>query len=116
MKDSSNGTNAQTNDDDDDAFWQVAFMGRNEPLSIQQRLLHHGDDDDDNNSSSSSKQEDSNNDKTTTMTTTTTPTRYQTYTIPNSHGVTLRVQPLASTDGIWTPLGAEAWYVVVCGM
>ena len=74
---------------DEDAFWEVALLGIESSLP----RLNQDDDDDDDYSTC--------DDLATT--------RSHTYTIPYSNGVTLNVQPLPSTDGIWTPLGADVW-------
>ena len=91
---SSNNNGNQNHVLDEDAFWEVAFMERSEPGAMR----HH-----DVGSSNDNDNDDDNDDVTAK--------RPHTYIIPNSNCVVLHLQPLPSLDGIWTPLGADAWYV-----
>ena len=76
---------------DDDAFWAVALMG-------ESTATQHNSRDDESDSDENVAFEDAMSQS-----------RIDRYVIPNSNGVTLSVSPLSSNEGIWSPLGADAW-------
>jgi len=85
-------------DDDDvgDAFWNVALMRRGEPTTTT------GPAHDDDNSHVDE-------DVTSEGGTVSSGARIERYMIPAAHGVTVSVSPLPASEGIWSPLGANAW-------
>lgn len=102
-KENSNKTLSSSNfpiidgDVEDDAFWSVAFLQDNE---TRERLHREGSDDDDDDGQRSSDDDLESNPSSSPI---------KRYTIPNSDGTVISVSPLPSKEGIWSPLGADAW-------
>lgn len=79
--------------DDDDGFWQVAFMAETKGLE----QYHYSDSDDEDDSDDKNACRNIIGGKTTT------------YKFPNT-SVTMRLAELPAVDGVWSPVGADAWY------